>query len=209
MKGKAMLFLIMLVLAALLPFAAVKCSYSDVSNGNSASTSDTLSTESDKEGQNDSELLCALVAAEYNEDYDSETVKAVAVILNNNYKVNPDSFNLDDTSQCLYEEDANNSVKENYSEIEEAVNSVKEIKITCNEKSVYIPFSQTSNGHTYAGTENTYFVAVASPWDCFNSSCDENEECIGVSLNGIDILCKSGCNYKEALEWYLPLFNIA
>ena len=54
-----------------------------------------------------------------------------------------------------------------------------------------------------------YIHSVASPWDCYQTDFDANAECVGVSLSGIDYLCKNGYSAEEALLWYLPDFEIA
>lgn len=206
MKEKAIFIILMLTLMALLPFVAAKCSNTDLNMSKTSATADTA-----KESENNSDkdaLLCALVAAKYKDDYCDDTLKALAIILNTNYKVNPDSFKLDDKSICLYEKDANNSVKDAYPKIKECVKSVKEKTLCIESKAFFIPFSLTSNGHTYESPDYNYLFSVASPWDCYQKDYSENTECIGVSINGVNYLCKQGNSYEEALKWYLPQFEI-
>ena len=76
-------------------------------------------------------------------------------------------------------------------------------------KRCLFPYSETSNGTTYKNENYKYIHSVASPWDCYQTDFDANAECVGVSLSGIDYLCKNGCSAEEALLWYLPDFEIA
>ncbi|RGS77172.1 hypothetical protein DWX71_07185, partial [Ruminococcus bromii] len=78
-----------------------------------------------------------------------------------------------------------------------------------NSEALFVPYSETSNGTTYKNENYKYIHSVASPWDCYQTDFDANAECVGVSLSGIDYLCKNGCSAEEALLWYLPDFEIA
>lgn len=151
--------------------------------------------------------LCGLVAANYNEIYSEETLKALAIILYTNYTVNPDSYDLTDNEVCLLESDAENSTKENYSVIQSAVSSVYKKTLCTNGKAFYIPFCYSTNGKTSTNSEYPYLTAVASPWDSYNE-IESDTEYYGVSLYGINYLCSEGYTYDEALIWYLPDFKI-
>ena len=68
-----------------------------------------------------------------------------------------------------------------------------------------VPFAPCSNGNTQAsGT----LGSVASPWDCFSPRYDPQNQCSGVSLDGVDYLCKNGLDKEEAIRWYLPEVKI-
>ena len=99
-------------------------------------------------------------------------------------------------------------MKDVYSEIRKAAESVKNKTLRKKSEVLFIPFSETSNGTTYKNVNYKYLHSVASPWDCYAENYDENAECVGVSLSGIDYLCKNGCSAEEALLWYLPDFEI-
>lgn len=196
MKQKLILIGIFLLIMALLPFTVVECSF----NKNST----TSITNAPKNDVNKKEnILYGLVSALYNDSYCTETVRAITIILNTNYDLT--TFDLTDKNVYLSENELNGSKKEFFEEIKKIVNSNKEFYLYKNKEKLYIPYSDSSNGSTF---KNEYLSSVASPWDCFNSSYDENTTCYGVSLNGIDYLCKNGMNAEEALLWYLPDFEI-
>lgn len=202
-KAKILSIGILLVIMALLPVVAVKCSYTDDNRKTSSSTYDSVSN--NKINKNDkNKILCGLVAGEYKESYCDETIKAIAILINTDYTVNPDSFDVNDSETCIFEEDADNSLKENYSKIQDIYNSVSELKISIDKNVKYIPYSDSSNGSTIPSEKYSYLCSVASPWDCYSESYSEDVECIGVSLNGIDYLCRNGAKAEEALKWYLP-----
>lgn len=204
MKEKIAAIILMFLLMALLPFIAAKCSQSSADSKTTMSTADTPSKTDE---QNDYEkILCALTAAKYKDNYCNETIKALAVIQNTNYRIDPDSFSDED---FLYKENASGNILETYTEIEKAVKSVKEKTLCINNKAFFIPFSDSSNGLTGLSDEYEYIQSVASPWDCFLKDYDENTNCVGVSLSGINYLCNNGANYTEALKWYLPNFDIS
>lgn len=202
MKEKIIALILMFILMALLPFAAAKCSDTNAST-NTMSTADTPKKPSDTE--NYGKTLCALLAAKYDESYSTETLKALAIILNTNYKVNPNSFIDDD---FLTQEEASGSMKEIYPHIKEAADYAKEKTLCINHKAFYIPFSSISNGSTAQSNDYTYLQSVASVWDCYSSDFSEDAKCVGVSINGVNYLCKNGASAENALLWYLPGFEI-
>ena len=207
MKKKLIALTVFLIIMAMLPFMAAKCSNTDIRTLKTSSTADSIEEKTDNLSESD-KILCGLVAARYKNDYSEETMKAIAVIIINNYKINPDSFNIEDKEVCVLEKDADSSIKEIYPVIINCVNSAKEIKIKFDSKENYIPFSDTSNGMTNKDNSYEYLISVASPWDCYNENYDENTECVGVSLSGVDYLCKNGSSAIDALKWYLPTAEI-
>lgn len=211
MKGKVIFITLALVITALLPFAAVSCNTSKQKAESASATADFADkpeNNEEKKENNPNDLLCALTAAWYEEDMSEDAIKAAAIIMNTNYNANPDSFDLSDKEVCVYEKDADNALKENYADIRKAVNSVKENKLILNGKTVYVPCSKASNGNTFTSEKYSYLRAVASPWDCFSQNYSPDTKCVGVSISGIDYLCKNGCTYEQALKWYLPEFSI-
>lgn len=208
MKFKLISVLLFLVIMATLPLAVVKCNFK-------SNNSEYINTENDENKHVNNEqdddinvLLCGFIAAQYDESYCEETVKAVAILMQTDYDVKPQKFDLDNKNIYLSKDKADNSVKEKYSDFEKAVSSVSEIKITKNNKTLYIPFSKISNGQTVTDKEYDYLSPVASPWDCFNINYNAESNCVGVSLCGLDYLCKNGMSAQEALKWYLPEFEI-
>ncbi len=204
MKKKISAIILIFMLMALLPFAAARCS-GKIANGTTAmspqSTVDSIQKTDDY-----CSLLSALTAAKYKDSYSLETVKALAIILNTNYRENPKKFTDDD---FLFRDKASGNLLEVYSKIENTVNSVKEKTLCKNNKAFYIPFAESSNGVTCKSSDYSYIQAVASPWDCFQKNFDKSAQCVGVSLSGIDYLCKNGASAEEALLWYLPDFDIS
>lgn len=198
---------LLLILMALLPFTAVKCS--DGTKNEIKLTSSTVNSKSDNNNNADTnEILVGLTAAICNENFSDEAIKAIAILINTDYEVNPDYFDLEDKEIYLSENTLDNSQKEYYSRVEELVKSMNKKNLTVKNKKVLIPFSQISCGHTLDSEDCEYITSVASPWDCFSQSYDENAECIGVSIVGINYLCQSGASAEKALKWYLPEFEI-
>ena len=204
MKERIFFIGIFLAIMAMLPVVAVKCSSANDNTDTNSATADNA-TDSDFENNNDkNKILCGLVAAQYEDNYCNETLKAIAILINTDYSLNPDSFDTSNKEVCIFEEDAENSLKENYSKIESAVNSVAELKININDEIKHIPYCDTSNGNTFENKKYDYLCSVASPWDCYSESYNKSTECVGVSLNGVDYLCQNGASAEEALKWYLP-----
>ena len=129
-------------------------------------------------------------------------------MINTDYEINPEYFDLDDKEIYLSKEELINSDKEYYSKIESIVSSIDKKTLTVKNEKIFIPYSQTSCGYTLDSEDCEYITSVASPWDCFSQDYDENTECIGVSVNGINYLCQNGATAEQALKWYLPEFEI-
>ena len=198
---------LLLVLMALLPFTAVKCS-SDTDKTKNRLTSSTGKTINDEKNSDNKEILVGLTSALCNENFSDDAIKAVAILINTDYKVNPDFFDLENKEVYLSKDELDNSLKEYYSRVEKIVNSIDKKTLTANNENFFIPYSQSSCGYTLASEDCEYITSVASPWDCFSQSYDESSQCIGVSIDGIDYLCKNGANAEQALKWYLPEFEI-
>lgn len=116
MKEKLIAVVLLLILTAILPIAVSKCSERSFAKP-TVSTSDTPEKPKDS-----GEILCALTAGLYKDSYSAETLKAIAILMNTNYKANPDSFKAND---FLYEENASGSIKDVYGEIKKAAESAK------------------------------------------------------------------------------------
>lgn len=196
---------LLLVLMALLPFTAVKCSSDTDKNRLTSSTGKTIN---DEKSSDNKEILVGLTSALCNENFSDDAIKAVAILINTDYKVNPDFFDLENKEVYLSKDELDNSLKEYYSRVEKIVNSIDKKTLTANNKNFFIPYSQSSCGYTLASEDCEYITSVASPWDCFLKNYDESSQCIGVSIDGIDYLCKNGANAEQALKWYLPEFEI-
>lgn len=226
MKIKIIFIITLLLIMAFLPIAISKCTankttltaYSTANEVTKpepdASEISTIPTQpqtepvtADKPELGEAEL-CGLVASNYDESYNDETLKALAVILYTNYITSPDNYDLTDTNICLPENKAENSTKENYVKIKSAVSAVYKKTLCQCGKAFYIPVSVCSNGKTTTSTDYPYLTAVASPWDCY-SEYSKEENCYGVSLYGLNYLTSNDSDYKDALLWYLPDFDIS
>lgn len=224
MRIKVIFIIIFLLTMAFLPIIVSKCTatkttaasvstadYAEKPTDNSTENSEKSTIKPQQESsESKAELtdaeLCGMVAANYDESYCEETLKALAVILYTNYCLAPDDYDLKDSRICILESDAENSVKENYNTIKSAVSAVYKKALCSNGKVLYIPFTSSTNGKTSSSSEYPYLTAVASPWDSY-SNANDDEHC-GVSLNGINYLCNDGYSYAQALQWYLPDFTI-
>lgn len=102
----------------------------------------------------------------------------------------------------------NNSNEELLKRIEKLYNSNSEIYFTYNENAVYIPCSVCSNGATAKSEKYNYLCSVASPWDCDCQSFNNGNACEGVSMYGVDYLCKKGYSAEDTLKYYLPKLKI-
>ena len=135
---------LLLVLMALLPFTAVKCS-SGTDKIESKLTSITNETKIDtKSSDNNNELLVGLTSAICNEKFCDEAIKAIAILMNTDYEINPEYFDLDDKEVYLSAKELNNSDKEFYSRVESIVNSMDKKILTVENENVFIPYSQIS-----------------------------------------------------------------
>lgn len=211
MKMKVISIILMLALMAILPFAVTKCgtkieSEATMSTADNAKNENEITDDSTKSDNDKS--VCGLVAALYKSDYSAETIRAIAILLNNDYCLQPDKFDLSNAEVCIYRENADNSIKEIYPQIETIVSSATDLLIYSNEKNVYVPYSPISNGNTVSDENSDYIISVASPWDCFSEDYDNKAECSGVSIEGLNYLCKNGMSAEEALNWYLPKCEI-
>lgn len=224
MRIKVIFIIIFLLTMAFLPIIVSKCTatkttaasvstadYAEKPTDNSTENSEKSTIKPQQESsESKAELtdaeLCGIVAANYDESYCEETLKALAVILYTNYCLAPDDYDLKDSRICILESNAENSVKENYNTIKSAVSAVYKKALCSNGKVLYIPFTSSTNGKTSSSSEYPYLTAVASPWDSY-SNANDDEYC-GVSLNGINYLCNDGYSYAQALQWYLPDFTI-
>ncbi len=193
---------------ALLPFTAVKCSTNGSKSENTLTSSTGTTKTNTKSSDDTNEILVGLTSALCNENFSSDAIKAIAILINTDYLVNPEYFDLEDKTVYVSKDELDNSEKEYYLKVENIVKSIDKKTLTVKNKKVFIPYSQLSCGYTLDSEDCEYITSVASPWDCFSKEYDENAECIGVSINGINYLCQNGASAEQALKWYLPEFEI-
>lgn len=208
MRQKIIFIIVLLLIMAALPLEISKnFTQNSHKETNYAKTEQSQVTSNNKKDFSE-ETLCSLVAALYQEDFSDETLKATAIILHTNYIAKPDSFDFNDTETYIPENEVDNSLRENYNDIRTAVNEVYDKTLCLNGKAFYIPYSYVSDGTTETDKEFSYIRSIASPWDCYSNEYDEDNHCVGISLYGLNYLCKNGYDYSSALKWYLPDFEI-
>lgn len=211
-RAKIVFASVFFLLMALLPIGICSCNLDTIKSDSTDKTGEVQKNdiknikESDKKDK--SEILCGLVAAEYKTEFDDAALEAIAILMNTNYTANPDKYDLKDKTKVIFEDYADGELKKSYNRIRNAVKKGGEIILKTNNEIKYIPYSISSNGYTVYDKDYSYIRSVASPWDCF-SSVQVSEECVGVSLCGINYLCKNGATAQQALLWYLPDFSIS
>ena len=138
--------------------------------------------------------IIALAASMCGEDFCDEAVRAMVILANTDFPSRKSS--------------ENNSDNEIYKLAERYYNSDKEVYIQKSGKKLTVPYSDISNGATLASDDYPYLSSTASAWDSLDSGYDSGAVCVGVSLNGVDYLCRRGFSAEEALLHYLPGFEI-
>lgn len=132
--------------------------------------------------------LCAAVCSVCRDDYCDEAVAAACCIIRTN-------------SRCGKQEKADyDSDTELYKRVKRIFDSSKEL-LYQNNALLSVPYAPCSNGSTFPSGKQ---ASVASPWDCLSPRYSAQNQCTGVSLDGVDYLCKNGLTQKEAVKWYLP-----
>ena len=112
MKLKLISIILFLVIMAALPISIVKCNFTNSDSGNSK-IKNNVSEPSDSKQINDKKtLLCGLVAAQYDESYCDETIRAIAILMQSDYDAEPQKFNLENKDIYLSKDEAENSIKE-------------------------------------------------------------------------------------------------
>lgn len=203
MKRKIVAIVLFLLIMALLPPVAVKCSGLKSDLGQ---TFDVEETDDSEKVFDSDELLCKLTSELYKDDYCDEALKAIVILLRTDLLADKSKFDINGEDFGFAEDD--NSDKELSSKIKGVINSSKEL-ITLDGKAEYIPYCEASSGATADSEEYTYLCSVASPWDCYCQSYDPTADCVGVSLSGVNYLCQNGASAEEALKWYLPYLEIS
>lgn len=178
MKRKIAVFSLLLIVMAFIP-AIIVCR----DNQRFDSTADNSNNE-----------IIALAAELCEDDFCDETVRAMVILANTDYPTVKASND--------------NSDKEYYSLAKQYYNSVRELYIQKGGQKMYIPYAESSNGATVSDEKYPYLIPTASPWDCLESDFDKSIVCAGVSLRGVDYLCRRGFSAEEALLHYLTGFEI-
>jgi len=158
------------------------------------------------EGTNDvikakeKEKIIRLAMSICSEEFCDEGLKAALCLAKNNLRYS-ENFKNNTDSLVTYSDEFFKRVSKIYEDVD--------VSLTYKEDTVYIPTASLSKGFTATDEKYPYMKSVASPWDCI---CEDfvykKEYAHGISLWGINFLCEEGLNYKEALRWYLPAFEI-
>lgn len=186
MKGKIAAVSVLLAVMAALPAVLV-----GIGSKDNEAVSYTVGTQ-DSASADKRQAVCAEAASLCESSFCDEAIRAVLAIAECNFSVGSLSS------------DSNNSDKELYNRVCSIYDSSKEIKLTFDGKPRPVPCLLCSNGQTFSDEKYPYLFPVASPWDCFSAGYDPDSRCVGVSLNGLNELCRQGMTARQALKWYLP-----
>lgn len=205
---KVLIFcIILLLILSAAPFVGVCIASKDISNSlfkRESIPQNTTATEATEteDTSADSEYIISSAISLCNENFCDEGIKAALSIAENNcYYLETQGNSKNNTATNEYSDEFYERVKNIY----KGLDAVLKYKGEC----VYIPTSSLSDGSTDTDDKYPYMAAVASPWDCLSEEFiyDKEYSC-GVSMQGINYLCSEGMSYKEALQWYLPYFDI-
>ena len=203
MKRIAVLLLLLLILA-LVPLTA----FFDLSPAKKTSGENNSETNKTVQSLGEPAVMCA--ALYFSEDLEPDTLKAICLVCQNNCRADKDF--LKNSENYLSDNAMKEKWKDNYSEnlkkLRDALDAVKNMKITYNGKEVIIPISYISDGKTATGDEYPFLQSVASPWDKNSKEYSKNSKCLGVSVYGMNHIIKQGKAFTTALLWYLPDFEI-
>ena len=101
MRQKIIFIIVLLLVMATLPLAISKNFTKNISKQTFSEKDKQSETFNENSQDFTKETLASLVAAQYRDEYNEETLKAIAVIIHTNYKTKPDSFNFDDNGQFI------------------------------------------------------------------------------------------------------------
>lgn len=156
-------------------------------------------------------VLEGLLYAIYSEDLNTEVLKAFAVLFKGNLYKDKNSFDLEDKKIYISDLELKEKFSDDFSDIIEKIKDViketESIYIYCNNEIAFVPYSQCSSGVTFTDEKYDNLISVASPWDKLSKNHGKDSKCIGVSLDGIRFLTEY-YDYKTALMWYLPKYEI-
>ena len=197
LKNRLLALLIFLFVMAGLPLSVVRCdlgapsAITPDSVEKTAAADTALPSAGNQGGENEEAVVYA--ASLCREDFCEEALKAAIILAN----TNRDSWGKEifDSSEELKDR-----IRTHYS---------SEKELLYHHESKYIPIAPLSNGQTQTNDTYPYLTAVASPWDCLDENYNENNQCVGVSMNGVNYLCTKGCSAEEALLHYLPDFTVS
>ena len=195
MKNRVFALLLLLFVMAALPLSVVRCDrgalFAATSDSAVSASEEEISRSGDTEDKR--EQAVAYAASLCESDFCEEALRAAVILANTNLKA---AEKLDF-----------NSDTELKSKIASIYFSGREL--SKDSDTFYIPSSPLSGGNTETDSDHPYLCAVASPWDCEDADYNKESTCVGVSMRGVDYLCRHGCSAEEALLHYLPGFSIS
>ena len=203
MKKRLSALALLLFAMAALPLSIVRCHFSEPAKettDSAATEAETITTEKPSERtekqtektDKDRETAVSYAASLCDEDFCDEAVRAALILANTNLPfLDGSDYNSD------------SELKEHV----EAINNSDSELLWHGEKH-FIPCSPLSGGATQTDSDYPYLRSVASPWDCLDEKYGENADCAGVSMRGVNYLCRRGFTAEESLLHYLPDFTI-
>ncbi len=195
-----MFCIILLFVLGISPVFAILISKSDYISFNKTVTN-TINQKPNKENSLPAEYVINEAMTLADESFCEEGLKAALAIAENNLSYYIDN-NIDTSTIAAENSD------EFKKKLEKAYKKTN-VTISHKDQCVYIPASSLSTGCTKTDEKFPYIKSVASPWDCQNVEFIYGKDYPpGISMKGINYLCEEGMNYKEALSWYLPNFDI-
>ena len=193
--------LILLLILALSPALTI---FLNDSNKINTIVTNIYTTEEKADNKADySEDVINLALNYIDKDFCDQGIMAALAIAENNFYYNKEnSIKTDENSK---KQEQNTELKNKADKLYKKT----DIKLSYKKEKVYIPVATLSSGSTKGHKDYPYIKPVASPWDCMDENFVYNKDySAGISIKGIDYLCKEGMNFKEALKWYLPDFEI-
>ena len=194
MKRTAFVFILFVLILTLIP---ISLSFENINT-----KTDRLSEEKTETqavfAATDDELIINYALKFAKTEFCDETLKVLIAVALNNSEVNPGEI-------CSETENSNGKL---YKKLKSLLDESK-TEITYNNEKVYIPITELSAGYISTSDEYPYIESVASPWDCTSKDyVYDKEYSSGISVYGIDYLCKEGYSGKESLAYYLCGFEI-
>ncbi len=211
MKIKIFFLILIFLIMGIIPVISMHNDSVKIFEKEKSTENSDVNYENNKTQKSENSVLEGLLYARYSEDLNVEALKAFAVLFNNNLSKEEKSFNLKDKNIYISDLELKEKFPNNYSDIIEnikkIINETNNIYIYNDNNTAYIPYSECSSGVTYTDKKYENLISVASPWDKISEKYNNDIKCVGVSLAGIEFLCKY-YDYKTALMWYLPKYVI-
>lgn len=203
MKKMLVLFTSLLILITVIPICVGFKGKTRKSNFDANTDAATKNEQKSTDYLTDIEYIVCDAMQYINSDDNKDTKLAVLSVCRNNY-IYQKHISAEVTEQKItkYSDELYNEL---VSVLEEP-----EVSIKYNNTTVFIPLAKSSPGYTICDEKYPYILKVASPWDTFDKSYnnDENSYNCGISVSGIKYLTESGSSFIQALSWYLPDFEI-